>query len=85
MCESRDSTAAECRDEGRRADGEEKQGAAMEIIKGVQSGQGSVPDRVHQAMKMEVLPCDKTLQSGYGVKMTNEVFALKCVLEDNKQ
>lgn len=79
MYESRVSTAA--------GDGEEKQGLSSKgRVTGVQSGQSLVPDPAHQAMKMGGLPCDRALRrSGCRVKMTNEMFALKCMWEDRKQ
>lgn len=66
--------------------GEEKQGLSKGRVTGVQSGQSLALDPAHQAMKMGGLPCDRALRrSGCRVKMTNEMFALKCMWEDRKQ
>lgn len=46
---------------------------------------GLVPDHVDRAMKMEAFPCDRALQPGCRVKMTKEMFALKCMWDVNKQ
>lgn len=57
---------------------------AMESEGGSESA-GLIPDHVHRVMKMEAFPCDKALQPGCKVKMTNEMFALKCMWDVTKQ
>lgn len=74
---------AERGDEGMQADGEEKQGDAKEKLKGVQSGQGPVPDLVHQAMRMELLPCDKAAVRMLGKDNKRNAFS-QCLWEDDK-
>lgn len=46
---------------------------------------GLVPDHVRRAMKMEAFPYDKAPQPGCRARMTNEMFALKCMWDVNKQ